>query len=206
MMILSAFRAAPHVRPALLVISWLAVSIIVFPEPWWARYTPQVWILPFVAVILSCYAGGALLARLRNITLAVLCANVFFVAAIYTGAETWGSIYLHRQLTILSKMSEERPLPVTFQFYYPNRIRLQEAGVRYYETRQPACETYVFFDRVGRRASETATLVCADREEYRRLEGELLPGLCRVRSYIVRNILKGGATTDGTPLIPETGG
>jgi hypothetical protein len=206
MMILSAFRAAPYVRPALLVISWLAVSIFIFPEPWWARYTPQVWILPFVAVILSCYADGALLARLRNITLAVLCANVFFVAVIYTGAEMWGSIYLHRQLTILSKMSEERPLPVTFQFYYPNRIRLQEAGVRYYETRQPACETYVFFDRVGRRASETATLVCADREEYRRLEGELLPGLCRVRSYIVRNILKGGATTDGTPLIPETGG
>jgi hypothetical protein len=203
MMILLAFRAAPHVRQALLVISWLAVSIFIFPEPWWARYTPQVWILPFIAVLLSCYAGGAVLARLRNITLAVLSANVLFVAVIYTGAETWGSIYLHRQLTILSKMSEERPLPVTFQFYFPNRIRLREAGVRYDETQQPACENPVFFDRVGRERSSTATLICVDRDDYVRREASRLVVLRDWRNRFVSDVVPGGKTTDGTPLIQE---
>ena len=46
----------------------------------------------------------------------------------------------------------------------------------------------------------TATLVCADREEYGRLEGELLPGMKKMRNYLIRTVLRGGTTTDGTPL------
>ena len=168
-----------------LVILWLTLSIFIFPEPWWARYTPQLWILPFIGILSSYYGKGLLISCLRNISMAVLFLNMFFVMVIYTGAETWGSIYLHRQLTILSKMSQDKPLPVAFQLHYPNRIRLREAGVKYFEISQPDCEHPIFFDRVGRQSSETATLACADIEEYKKLEGELLPGLEKLRSRLI---------------------
>ncbi|HTZ40883.1 MAG TPA: hypothetical protein VMB77_12030 [Syntrophales bacterium] len=200
MMIVAALRHSPHLGIALGAGLALSVTIFVFPEPWWARYVPQAWILPFVAIVYSFYVSGNILRILRNVALTALALNVLFITTLYTAAEAWGSLYLHRHLAVLSLVSEKGPLPTTFQLYYSDRVRLQEAGVHYREVRPIGCDNPVFFDRVGRPGSDTATMVCAAREEYGRLEGELLPGLKRVRNNLIRTVLKGGKTTDGTPL------
>jgi hypothetical protein len=201
MLLIAACTLSPYLRRALPAVLVLAGSILIFPEPWWARFAPQVWVLPFVPILLSYYAGGAAMRILRTAALMALSVNVLFVLAIYTGAETWASLYLHRHLSILSQMSREKPLPADFQLYYSNRVRLAEAGVQFHESSAGSCADPVFFDRVGRRTSETATLICADREAYDRRGGRLLPGLTELRGLLVRDVLKGGATTDGTPLI-----
>ena len=200
MMIVAAHRQSPHLGIALGAGLALSVTIVVFPEPWWARYVAQAWILPFVAIVYSFYASGNILRILRNVTLTALALNVFFVTTLYTAAEAWGSLYLHQHLAVLSRVSEKGPLPTTFQLYYSDRVRLREAGVQYREVRPAGCDSPVFFDRVGRQGSDTATMVCADREEYGRLEGELLPGMKKMRNYLIRTVLKEGKTTDGTPL------
>ncbi len=200
MVIVAAFRRSPHLGLALAAGLALSVSIFVFPEPWWARYVPQVWILPFVAIVYSYCMEGKIPRILRTIALTTLALNVFFVTTMVTAAEAWGSLYLHRHLFVLSRMSEKESLPTTFQLYHSDRVRLQEAGVHYREVRPAGCDDPVFFDRVGRQGSDTATLVCADREEYGRLEGELLPGMKKMRNYLIRTVLTGGTTTDGTPL------
>jgi hypothetical protein len=186
-----------------IVAVWLLFSVLVFPEPWWARFVPQVWFLPVVALVLAWPVPDRPLVFLRKALAATMVLNVVFVSFVYLGAETWSSLYLREHLAILSEMSANEPLAVKFQLYPSNGERLRAAGVRFQAVRTLPCDRPVFFDRVGRERSSTATLICVDRDDYARLEASRLAVLRDWRNRFVSDVVPGGKTTDGTALIQE---
>jgi hypothetical protein len=190
-------------RIGMIVAVWLLFSVLVFPEPWWARFVPQVWFLPVVALVLAWPVPDRPLVFLRKALAATMVLNVAFVSFVYLGAETWSSLYLREHLAILSEMSANEPLAAKFQLYPSNGERLRAAGVRFQAVRTLPCDRPVFFDRVGRERSSTATLICVDRDDYARLEASRLAVLRDGRNRFVSYIAPGGKATDGTPLIQE---
>ncbi len=193
-------RCPDAFRAGMVMIVWLLVSILVFPEPWWARFVPQVWFLPAVALVLAWPVPVRPMVFLRRTLAATMILNVVFVSLIYLGAETWSSLYLREHLAILSEMSAKEPLSITFQLYPSNGERLKAAGVQFRAVEVLPCERPVFFDRVGRDRSETATLICVDRQDYAQRETTRLVLLRDWRNRFVSDIVPGGKTTDGTPL------
>jgi hypothetical protein len=190
-------------RIGVVVIIWLLISVFIFPEPWWARFVPQLWFLPVAVLALSYTVPGRWMVTLRRALTATLSLNIAFVAFFYLGAETWGSLYIREQMAILSELSEKAPLPVRFQLYPSNGERLMAAGVRFQAVRTLPCDRPVFFDRVGRERSSTATLICVEQDDYARLEASRLAVLRDWRNRFVSDVVPGGKTTDGTPLIQE---
>ena len=57
-LLLAAFRPPRYFRLALLATLLTFGAIFVFPEPWWARYAPHAWILPFIPVVMCYYPWG----------------------------------------------------------------------------------------------------------------------------------------------------
>jgi hypothetical protein len=138
-----------------------------------------------------------------NALTATLSLNIAFVAFFYLGAETWSSLYIREQMAILSELSEKASLPVRFQLYPSNGERLRAAGVRFQAVKTQSCDRPVFFDRVGRERSSTATLICVDQDDYARLDASRLAVLRDWRNRFVSDVVPGGKTTDGTALIQE---
>jgi hypothetical protein len=190
-------------RIGVVVILWLLISVFIFPEPWWARFVPQLWFLPVAVLALSYPVPGRRMVTLRRALTATLSLNIAFVAFFYLGAETWSSLYMREQMAILSELSEKAPLPVRFQLYPSNGERLRAAGVRFQAVKTQPCDRPVFFDRAGRERSLTATLICANRDDYARREASRLAVLRDWRNRFVSDVVPGGKTTDGTPLIQE---
>lgn len=190
-------------RIGAVVIPWLLFSVLIFPEPWWARFVPQLWFLPVAVLVLSYPVPGRWMVTLRRALAATLSLNIAFVAFCSLGAETWSSLYIREQMAILSELSEKAPLPVKFQLYPSNGERLRAAGIRFQAVKTQPCDRPVFFDRVGRERSSTATLLCVNRDDYERREARRLAILRDWRDRFVSDVVPGGKTTDGTPLIQE---
>ena len=65
-------------RIGAVVITWLLVSVLIFPEPWWARFVPQVWFLPVVALVLAWPVQGRQMVFLRKVLAATMVAEHCF--------------------------------------------------------------------------------------------------------------------------------
>jgi hypothetical protein len=155
--IVSMVRRRPAV-PAARFIAFLMVtiwaSVLINPEAWWARFVPQLWLFPLLAVM-NCFLTPERSTRwLGVLVLALVLANGVVVVAMYMPQQyTFTRIYA-AQLDGLRQASQFRPVTVYFSNFYANRIRFDAAGVQYTSVAAPPnCET-----PIALRNSET--IVC----------------------------------------------
>lgn len=119
----------PHRQFLLALIICILVTIFVIPHPWYARYAPQLWLLP-VLVLTACWLGqnrwhrgiAAILATLMFINLAMVSLPCFRSSYLITQR-------LRSQLHWLA--AQNRVHTVAFGDYQFNRARFQEYGIRY---------------------------------------------------------------------------
>jgi hypothetical protein len=110
----------------------LLAAALFNPVIWWARYVPQLWLLPTgtLALILM-RPPAATIARACTFTLALLLAlDVALVAGAALSRQGADSARADRQLAELAVASARRALPVRFAGFEANRQRLRAAGVR----------------------------------------------------------------------------
>jgi len=112
----------------LILVTVIMISIMINPEPWWARYVPQLWIIPLLFVLLlivnkikSYVAYGILLVYVLNILI--------------IGYATMGDLYnsqmaMEEQLENLKAYSNEA-IPIEFGVFEANRARLEEYGINF---------------------------------------------------------------------------
>ena len=107
----------------------IGVTVLINPESWWARYAPQLILLPLVICIayLACFSGYMKWPGLLLVAVATL--NCAMVAVPQAIANLRGTIKLHRQLSELAQ--SPAPLTVSFSIFEADRIRLIEAGIPY---------------------------------------------------------------------------
>ena len=140
------FGGAVLLSPILLVTAWphdkkktlayaclgllIICSALVNSEAWWARYAPQLWLLPVLCAMLGLAMNSKPPKILGLAILLVLCLNLFLVSASYFAGQSKGCAILKSQL---AEMKRAPLVLVSFRSMYSNRVRLTEAGIHYRE-------------------------------------------------------------------------
>lgn len=137
-------RSRPAWRQALLLgpAALLLLSGLAFPEPWWMRYVPQLWLIPLVVAASVITAGQAeqdiALRRAGWTVVAVAGLNAVVVALLFVVGNLPRQLDMRTQLDSLAALSASQPLRVAPGGAPAIRLRLEEAGVRWNPVDSPA--------------------------------------------------------------------
>lgn len=124
------------------ILFWILLSAGINPEAWWARWAPQLWLLPAIALVVGFCAPANWLASYASYGLAgILIANIVLTAGPYLDFQRQISGQLRQQLEQLA--SRQDPPLVSFHQFMSNRVRLREARVGYLEIDRSRCAEYV---------------------------------------------------------------
>jgi hypothetical protein len=132
--LLSLRRDLIKTRMTVLLASLLMSSILINPEAWWARYVPQLWMLPLLFSILALSLKSKILNFLGYGIIVVLLANILIVSSIYFENNFKMSQAIEQQLSNIS--NNNQMLIVNFdQDFRSNRIRFIEENIKYREVK-----------------------------------------------------------------------
>jgi hypothetical protein len=121
------FRLQGAVMVALLAIM---ITALITTESWWARFVPQLWMIPILCIVLSLVRTRLRWLRLLALLgCAVLFANMSMVAWENGRHAVLGNTDLRTQLATLKQMPS--PLVVRFGSFASTRLRFDAAGIRY---------------------------------------------------------------------------
>jgi len=130
--LLSLRRDLIKTRMTVLLASLLMSSILINPEAWWARYVPQLWMLPLLFSILALSLKSNIMNFLGYGIIVVLLANILMVSSIYFENNFKMSQAIEQQLGNIS--NNNQMLIVNFyQDFRSNRIRFVEKDIKYRE-------------------------------------------------------------------------
>ncbi|MGA2987501.1 MAG: hypothetical protein ABSG32_27230 [Terriglobia bacterium] len=121
--------AAPWTAAAVILI--MIGSVLPVSACWWARYGPQVWLVPLVA--LAPFGGAVerpLLRRFSWLALLILSANAAGIAEVNFRANL---IATRETAESLDDLRSHAPFKVAFGNFRSHRFRLREAGIPFIE-------------------------------------------------------------------------
>lgn len=123
----------PSLRwPTAVILLTLSVSVLVNSECWWARYVPQLWLIPAAtAVIAISSTANPVIRHWGRIVMVTLAINAAMMGGLNLYGNIQASVRIREQLTGLS--ATKRSIAVYFSWFRANRYRLKEAGVAYRE-------------------------------------------------------------------------
>lgn len=105
----------------------LAVTIVLVAYSWWARYAPQVWFLPVLALAVLWSSDAISVRRIGHGLAILMAANIALVATAYFSYVSAESGALRQQLKQVATFPQ--PVNVSFGYYPFNRLRFREAGI-----------------------------------------------------------------------------
>lgn len=119
------------VWPFGIVMSVIILSILINPETWWARYVPQLWLIPFLFVLLI--MKNKIKSYVMYIILLAYSLNIIII-----GYESMKSLsdrqsIIEEQLITLKEYSADQPLLIELGVFKANRARLIENGIEFNE-------------------------------------------------------------------------
>lgn len=103
----------------------ILVTVLINPEAWWARYTPQIWLIPVLTLVyyfLTNIRRGKIFA---NILAGVLLLNVFLVLGVNLHSNITSSRYMNNQLQLIQKKNK-----MIYVFFGP--LDATETTLNYY--------------------------------------------------------------------------
>jgi hypothetical protein len=135
-LLLAAMLLVVSVTSEAAVSATLAVSLVVLvglvlinPEAWWARYVPQLWLIPLtVALFLQNAVLPALGRAVRVALLVVLVVNAAFMGVIATGYAAYSTRASRAQV---ANLSQAGPVYVANSSWVGALQRLRDGGVAY---------------------------------------------------------------------------
>lgn len=122
----------------LVLMGLIFISALSLSESWWARYAPQVWMLPLLTAIVGLLITRRGLSRgLAFALLLLLFANNLLISYEYTIFTARYSELAAQQLGTLKK--QEQPIPAKFGIFSGVRHRFERKGIRYVEVENLPC-------------------------------------------------------------------
>jgi len=108
------------------------------PEAWWARFVPQLWMLPLLTILLivSTTPRGKL-HRLSHIIVIILCINQLLIASPYLVSAVARSILEKQQMSQLKNTGE--PIIIKFNHFVSIESRFKEWGIKYQSVEELPC-------------------------------------------------------------------
>jgi hypothetical protein len=116
--------------------AWWAVGCVtasacITSEGWWARFAPQLYLIPIIAVILAWRFHRPWLRRTGTVLLIVLFGNGVLLGGLYLSSNFRHSRELDIQLGDLA--ARRARVVVYFDWFRSNRVRLADHGIRWRE-------------------------------------------------------------------------
>jgi hypothetical protein len=108
----------------------VAASVVINPEPWWARYVPQVWAIP-VLMILSVMIADNKRKGLTLVPVSLFGVSVLLTVFVYIGSNMADTSVLNHELALLSERNET--IEVYFENFRSDRLKLIKKGIAYRE-------------------------------------------------------------------------
>jgi hypothetical protein len=122
----------------------LLASALMFPEPWWARYVPQIWLTPLAAAAaLMWLARGEQDRQMRWASWSVVvvaAVNTGLVGLLYAAGNLPRELDMRTQLGSLASLSGDRPLLVDLSASPATALRLDAAGVHWRAAPPAGCQ------------------------------------------------------------------
>jgi len=157
---------SPDASLELLTLLLILISVLINSESWWARYAPQLWLLPILLLLLnikdkslnykegfkntqSTKSEGLLRFSISYFLILVLLVNISVISGQYAFSQYTGTKILDRQLNYLSSLDEN--VTVDFHRCNSNRFRLIERGIEYTEIQKLNCSPSLQLWRSGTR-------------------------------------------------------
>lgn len=109
----------------------LFVTVLINPESWWARYVPQLWLIPLVIALSVWDVQKGFLRHAGKVLIVVLLANMVMVNASHIIGQLGANAYAKKQLQEIK--ASNKKLVVDFHHFNAVKVRLQEAGIPYVE-------------------------------------------------------------------------
>ncbi len=142
---------------------WLVVilaSVLLFPKPWWARFVPQVWLVPVLIAGYGCRSTNRRATRrLAQILLVIMGTNVGMVLYEHGRGQIALQSAAHRTMVALQGLPQ--PVPVYFSNFRSAVFRFREYGVEYTTTLASDCPRYYRYLKLLR----SEVRVCTDSPE-----------------------------------------
>lgn len=126
-------------------VALLALSVMSHPEAWWARFAPQLWLVPL------CVAACCLGARRRGFVyvgasiVLIMAINLWVAGSHHIPSVLQRSADLHQRLAQLSR-SRQR-YEVEIHVFASHLVRLREAGIRFSQVERVQCVAPLVLER-----------------------------------------------------------
>lgn len=125
---------------AFMICGAIVLVSLINPEAWWARYAPQIWLVPLVVAVAGLIAVEVpyLIRAASVLTVLVCVANVGLIAVLAFSHVAISELSLRSQLTTLAGLSKSHEVTVRLDAD-SNRLRLDEFAVRYNKVENLGC-------------------------------------------------------------------
>ena len=117
----------PNLKWLLYVGGTLLLSVLIMPENWWARYVPQLWLVPWIAALIALLGKGRWLQRAGWAVAILMLANTLLVTGAATGLAMKRSQAVSEQLAALKR--DAGPYCVTAGLAQSRVAIMREAGI-----------------------------------------------------------------------------
>ncbi|MDQ1354545.1 MAG: hypothetical protein QG657_4854, partial [Acidobacteriota bacterium] len=85
----------------------IATSVLIIPEAWWARLSPQLWLLPITFIVSLYYLPGKRWKYARGLLMALLLINSMMVGIEHTKYTLHLNRQFKQQMTVLSEETRQ---------------------------------------------------------------------------------------------------
>ncbi|MCX6355563.1 MAG: hypothetical protein NTZ78_11775 [Candidatus Aureabacteria bacterium] len=113
------------------IIAVILTSILAKPYAWYARYNPQLWLVPMVAMVMAFTYKNGIVRMVGYALAAVLAVNIFLIADQYISFQVIENRNIRNSLRQVAAMPA--PVKVYFSVFRSQRLRFQNANIRYEE-------------------------------------------------------------------------
>lgn len=113
---------------------WIAelvilASALINSEAWWARYAPQLWLMPVLVAAVAVYRGDEWIRRLGYLACGFLVANALLVAGVNVASQVYATTRVTRALE--EARAWEAPILLQQREFTTSWIKLSDLGIRY---------------------------------------------------------------------------
>ena len=111
------------------------------PECWWARYVPQIWLIPCIISFFAVYPQLKVVKTRRRIgyvLIGLVCLNSLLIAGVYVRSQYRGTGKALERLAAYQTQyqTEGKPLAIDFGRFRSFRLKFEKAGIPYTELGQ----------------------------------------------------------------------
>jgi hypothetical protein len=119
----------------------VGLTVLVNPEAWWARYAPQLWLVPIFITAVGALSEARALRWASYTTILVLAADCLLVTGVHSQALYRKTARLRQQLAEIA--TAPPPTTVYFANFEATRVRFDERGVQYVAVATLPCKEFI---------------------------------------------------------------